>query len=221
MTRPLAALCVAFTLAASAATTAVADSSPRTSAERQSDEAWLAKVRGSGSYREGMAKVDELISAAYDLGAIAGASHWEDIHEYYISLARAKGCQEGTPFATGPVKACHRVSGPEPKVVAKDYANGKRRTLALTEGMIYADLVKRVLLVLYDYGYVQGLKHGLRVHNDEMRLTQTYYRSCMARANDAKGESSCAKSSKSWSNALLTRLRDSVEAHGLPARSKP
>ena len=168
-----------------------------------------------------MENVEKYITAAFDLGAIAGATHWEDIHDYYIQLARAKGCQKGKPYATGPVKACHRVSDTEPKVVAKDYEEGRKKTLALADETLYPHLVKRVLIVLYDYGYVQGMKHGLRVHNDDIRLAQTYYRSCMARANDAKGEGPCAKSSNAWADALLKRLQKRVEAHGLPARSRP
>lgn len=186
----------------------------------ESDEAWLKELRGSGSYRRGMEVVEKYITAAYDFGAIAGATHWQDIHDYYVELARAKGCEKGKAYASGPVKACHRVSGAEPKMVAKDYQSGKDRALALAEGTLYPHLVRRVLVVLYDYGYVQGLKHGLRVHNDDIRLAQTYYRSCMTRANDAEGEGPCAKSSKAWADALLTRLQRRVEAHGLPARSR-
>lgn len=189
--------------------------------EPQSEEAWLKALRGSGSYRRGMEIVDKYIGAAYDLGAIAGATHWEDIHAYYVELARAKGCEKGKPYASGPVKACHRISGTEPKVVGKDYERAKKRTLTLADETMYPHLVRQVLVVLYDYGYVQGLKHGLRVHNDDIRLAQTYYRSCMTRANAAKGEGACAKSSKAWADALLQRLEKRVEARGLPARSKP
>jgi hypothetical protein len=43
----------------------------------------------------------------------------------------------------------------------------------------------------------------------------------MARANDAKGEAPCAESSKKWADKLLARMRQQIEAHGLPARSGP
>jgi hypothetical protein len=189
--------------------------------EELTEEQWLKALRASGSYRHGMEVVDKYISAAFDFGAIAGATHWEDIHDYYIQLARAKGCQKGKAYASGPVEACHRMSGSEPKVIGKDYERGKKRALALAEQTLYPGSVSRVLVVLYDYGYVQGMKHGLRVHNDDIRLAQTYYRSCMARANDAKGAEPCAESSKTWSEKLLERLRARIEAHGLPARSQP
>ena len=190
-------------------------------ADLQTDEAWLKTLRGSGSYREGMANVDRLVTAAYDIGAIAGASHWEDVHAYYTALARKKGCETGKPYAEGPVKACHVVSGPEPKIIAKDYRRGKSKTVELAAETTHPDLVRRVLLVLYDYGYVQGLKHGLRTHNDDIVLAQTYYRSCMSRANAAKGEPVCAKASKTWSDALLGRLSKRIEGHLLAAEKKP
>ncbi len=213
--------CLALTLGLIVGPLTMASADQPRSEPIQSEEAWLRAVRGSGSYRHGMDNVEKFITAAYDLGAIAGATHWEDIHDYYIQLARAKGCQKGKAHASGPVKACHKVSGTEPKVVAKDYQKGKAKTLALAKDTLYPDLVERVLVVLYDYGYVQGMKHGLRVHNDDIRLAQTYYRACMARANDAEGEGPCAKNSKAWADALLARLVERIEAHGLPARSKP
>ncbi|MGB5701253.1 MAG: hypothetical protein WBM48_00425 [Polyangiales bacterium] len=185
------------------------------------EDEWVKALRGSGSYREGLDAVRELVERAYDLGGIAGASHWEDVHEYYSGVARAKGCQRGKPFADGPVKACHQVTGSEPGVVGPDYKDGMAKTVSLAEETLYPSLVKRVLVVLYDYGYVQGMKYGLRFHNDDIRLAQTYYRSCMARANDAKGEAPCAESSKKWADKLLARMRQQIEAHGLPARSGP
>jgi hypothetical protein len=188
--------------------------------QAQTPEQWLKALRGSGSYREGLADVRKYVEAAFDLGAIAGASRWEDVHEYYIGLARAKGCQKGKPYSAGPVRACHRVSGPEPKMLGEEYAEGKAKTRALAKDTAYPARVEGVIVVLYDYGYVQGLKHGLRAHNDNIRWAQTYYRSCMERANDARGEEPCAESSKAWADQLLARLKKRIEAHGLPARAK-
>ena len=187
----------------------------------QTEEEWLKELRGSGSYREGLDKVRELVERAYDLGGIAGASHWEGVHQYYTGVARAKGCERGKPLADGPVEVCHQLAGPEPKMVGRNYKEGMADTVALAEQTAYPALVRRVLVVLYDYGYVQGMKYGLRSHNDDIRLAQTYYRACMAHASDARGEPTCANSSKKWANELLARLKKQIEAHGLPARGGP
>ena len=187
----------------------------------QSKEQWLKDLRGSGTYRDGLDNVRRFVERGYDLGAIAGASHWEDMNEYYTGVARAKGCQRGQPFADGPVKACHRVEGPEPKLMGQDYKEGMAEAVELANDTLYPDLVKRVLVVLYDYGYVQGVKHGIRADNDDIRLAQSYYRSCMAQANSGKGEAACAEGSKTWASKLLERIHQRVEAHGLPAGSKP
>jgi hypothetical protein len=184
-------------------------------------EAWIKAVRGSGSYQEGLRKVREAIDKAYDIGALKGAAHWDDIHEYFISLARAKGCERGTPHARGPVKACHQVTGKEPPITGSDYAAGVKEVSAMADDSLYADRVRLVLMSLYDYGYVQGMKHGVRVHNDDIRLRQSYYRSCMARASGTEGERACATGSKQWSEAQVNRLRKRIEAHGLPAGKAP
>lgn len=188
-------------------------------AREASNEQWLAMLRGSGTYHDGITRVRRYVDAAYDDGAIAGASHWEDIHEYYIGLARKKGCEKGVPFAEGPVKACHQVSGPSPKLVGTTYEKAKKAALKRADASVYPERVRAVLEILFEYGYVQGLKHGLRAHNDAIRLPQAYYRSCMSRANSAEGEPVCAKSSKLWSEALLEKLEKRMEAHGLPAQS--
>ena len=186
----------------------------------QSEEQWLAALRGSDTYREGLGNVDRFVDEAYDLGAIAGASHWEDMNEYYTGLARAKGCEKGKPFADGPVKACHRVEGTAPKLVGRDHEEGMAKAVALAKETSYPDRIEPVVVLLYDYGYFQGLKHGIRVHNMSMRLTQTYFRACMERANSGKGETSCAEGSKAWTAKLLERVRQRVETHGLPSRRK-
>jgi hypothetical protein len=185
------------------------------------DEQWLANLRGSGTYKEGLSAVRAKIESAYDLGAVAGAVHWESIHDYYIELARAKGCKKGTPYAAGPVKACRRVSKAEPRLVGVRYKEGRKAVVALSQDTLYPALVRRVLFVIYDYGYVQGMKHSLRHHNDDLRWTQAYYKSCVNRANDAEHEPVCANASKAWSEAHLKRLRKQVESHGLPAGKKP
>jgi hypothetical protein len=187
----------------------------------QTEEQWLKALRGSDTYREGRDNVSRFVDQAYDLGAIAGASHWDDMNEYYAGLARAKGCETGKPFADGPVKACHRVEGPEPKLVGRDHAEGMAKAVALAEETSYPDRIEPVLVLLYDYGYVQGLKHGIRVNNESIRLRQTYFRACMARANGGKGEPACAEGAKTWTTKLLDRVHQRVETHALPARSKP
>lgn len=181
----------------------------------QTQEQWLKALRGSSTYRQGLGDVRSLVEKAYDSGAVAGASHWEDMHEYYEGLARAKGCEKGMPFAEGPTKACHRVAGPEPALTGRDYHEGMEGTVQLAKETSYPDLIEQVLRVLYDYGYIQGLKHGIHVHNDDIRLAQSYYRACMSRANDAKGEPVCAEGSKAWAADTLENLRKRIEGHSL------
>jgi len=187
----------------------------------ESKEQWLVELRNSGTYKKGMKVVREKIEFAYDLGAVAGASQWDGIHDYYIDLARAKGCQKGTPYANGPVKACHKVSKAQPKVVSNRYKKGKGEIVTMSLESMYPDLVRKVLFVIYDYGYVQGMKHGVRSHNDQLRWAQTYYKSCVERANDAEHEPACAEASKIWADALLEKLGKQIEAHGLPVGKKP
>jgi hypothetical protein len=181
----------------------------------QAEEQWLKALRGSTTYRQGLGDVRSLVEKAYDLGAIAGASHWEDMHEYYDGLARAKGCERGMPFARGPTKACHRVVAPEPALTGRDYHEGMATAVKLAEETSYPELIEEILRVLYDYGYIQGLKHGIHVRNDDIRLAQSYYRACMSRANDAKGEPACAEGSKAWAAETLEHLRKQIEGHSL------
>jgi hypothetical protein len=188
--------------------------------EHVGDEQWLVALRHSGSYQEGVKRVREKLELSYDMGAVNGASHWETIHDYYVGLARAKGCKKGTPYADGPVKACHKVSKSEPKLLGAPYKKGRDEIVALSLDSLYPDLVRKVLFVIYDYGYVQGMKHVLRKNNDDLRWAQSFYRSCVARANDAAHEPVCASASKAWSDGLLKRLRREIEAHGLPAGKK-
>ena len=189
---------------------------PSQADDRDTDEDWAKAVRGSGSYQEGLRKVRNLIDQAYDIGALKGAAYYDEIHEYLLVLARAKGCQRGMPYAEGPVKACSKVSGKEPPVTGPGYRDGMGEVSALADQTLYPDLVRRLLKSLYDYGYVQGMKHGVRAYNDDIRIAQAYYRSCMVRANNEKGERACAEGSKTWSAALVDRWRKRIDAHGLP-----
>lgn len=195
--------------------------SPATADEPEYDEQWLVELRNSGSYKKGMEQVREKIESMYDKGAVRGAAQWDAIHGYFIELARAKGCKKGAPYSEGPVKACHQVSRAEPKILSPSYKKGREDIIALSLQSLYPSLVRKVLFVIYDYGYVQGMKHGLRKYNDDLLWAQTYYKSCVARANDAVHEPACAEASKEWSEALLERLRTQVESHGLPAGKKP
>ena len=189
--------------------------------EPETEEQRLAALRHSGSYQEGMKQVREKIEFAYDLGAVEGASHWDTIHGYYVELGRAKGCKKGAPYADGPVKACHEVPNTEPTLLGTLYKEGRAKIVALSLESLDPELVRKVLFVIYDYGYVQGMKHGLRKHNDDLRWAQSFYKSCVTRANDAEHEPVCSESSKAWSEGLLKKIRKQVESHGLPVGKKP
>ena len=189
--------------------------------EPESDAQALAALRHSGSYQEGMKQVRKKIDFAYDLGAVNGASHWNTIHSYYTELARAKGCKKGAPYADGPVKACHEVSKTAPQLLGTPYKEGRAEIVALSLESLEPELVRKVLFVIHDYGYVQGMKHGLRKHNDDLHWAQSFYKSCVTRANDAEHEPVCSESSKAWSEGLLKKLRKQVESHGLPVGKKP
>ena len=189
------------------------------SAEDGADNArWAQSVRGSGTYQKGLAEVRGLVEDAYDNGALRGASHWEAVHEYYLDLARLKGCERGKPHAKGPVKECIQITTREPKLVGSDYREGMAEVDKVAEKTAYPDVVRRILVVLYDFGYLQGLKHGVRVHNEDIRLAQTYSRSCMERANDSSGERACATASKQWADGLLKSIRKRIEAHSLASK---
>ena len=189
---------------------------PSQADDHENDEDWVKAVRGSGSYQEGLRKVQNLIDQAYDVGALKGAAYYDEIHDYLLELARAKGCQRGTPYAEGPVKACRKASAKEPPVTGPGYRVGMGEVSTLADQTLYPDLVRRLLKSLYDYGYVQGMKHGVRAYNDDIRIAQAYYRSCMVRANNDEGERACAEGSKTWSAALVDRWRKRIDAHGLP-----
>jgi hypothetical protein len=188
--------------------------------DAESEKAWLLQLRGSGMYKEGLEAVHSKIDAAYDLGAIAGARRWEKIREYYIEVARSKGCKKGKPHAQGPVKACHRVSTQQPKIIGQAYKAGQAKIVAISRESLDPKTVHKILASIYDYGYVQGMKHGWRHYNDEMEWAETYYRSCITRATDSEHEPVCAKASRAWADAAIERLRKRVEAHGLPAGKK-
>ena len=183
--------------------------------------AWFRSLRGSRSYQAGLKAVQGLVERAYDSGAGASARHWQEVHEYYLSLARMKGCEEGKPHAEGPIEACHRVSGPDPDIIGLACYVAKRDAVRSARETSYPKLVLQALLVIYDYGYVQGMKHGLAISNDDVRLKQACYRACVARASGGQHEPACADASKAWADDLLDRLKRRIEAHGLPAGAKP
>lgn len=184
------------------------------------DGQWLATLRHSVSYEQGMKQVHEKIDFAYDQGAINGALHWETIHGYYLELGRAKGCKTGAPFADGPIRACHPVSEAKPKLLSTSYNKGREQIVTMSMESLYPALVRKVLFVIYDYGYVQGMKHGLRKYNDDHLWTQAYYKACVVQANDAVHEPACADASEAWSKRLLAKLHKQVESHGLPVGKK-
>jgi hypothetical protein len=188
--------------------------------EAQSDANDLTMLRKSGTYQGGLAHAREFFDMAYDLGAVRGLTRWKVVHAYYLELADAKGCKKGMPFAKGPVEACRKVKGSEPKLLGKGYKEGKREVIEHSKQTLYPDLVEKVLLVVYDYGYVKGMKHGLRRYNDDILWGQRYYKSCLQRANDAEHEPVCASASKEWSDGLLERLRGELGSHGLPVERK-
>jgi hypothetical protein len=200
---------------------AVFSASPTSAEDLETNEDWVKAVRGSGSYQQGLTKVRDLTDRAYDVGALKGAKHWEDMRAYYISTARKKGCERGTPYAEGPVKACHQVTEKTPSLMGSDYRDGAKEVADIADETLHPDLVERALESLYDYGYVQGMKHGVRANSDSIRIKQTYYRSCMARVTSAKGEEACATGSRKWSDALIARVRKQLESHGLPAGKAP
>lgn len=188
--------------------------------EPQSEAADLAMLRKSGTYLDGLAHAREFFDMAYDVGAVRGAARWKVVHGYYLELARTNGCKKGLPFAKGPVKACHKTKGREPELLEKGYKEGKREVVEHSKQTLYPDLVEKVLLIVYDYGYVKGMKHGLRRYNDDILWGRTYYKSCLQRVNDGEHEPICASASKEWSVALLTRLRGELASHGLPVGRK-
>lgn len=194
---------------------------PTSAEEAKTDEQWLLRLRNSASYKKGLIEVRKNVEAVYDSGAVNGATHWEDIHNYYIELARATGCKKGAGDAGGPSNECPKVSKAKPELLGTDYKTGKDQVIAIARETAYPNLVRQVLLTIYDYGYVQGMKHGLRSHNDNLRWKQAYYKACVERAKDAKREPVCAEASSAWSEALLKRLGKDMESHGLPAGRKP
>jgi hypothetical protein len=80
---------------------------------------------------------------------------------------------------------------------------------------------ERLVALRHSGAYQKGMKHVLRENNDDLRWVQSYYKSCVAQANDAAHEPACARASKAWSEGLLNGLRKQIEAHGLPAGKKP
>jgi len=178
----------------------------------QSEASALAALRHSRSYQDGLKQVRESLERVYDMGAVRGAAWWETKHGYFLQLASAKGCAKGLPYSEGPVKACDQVPGPEPKLLGPPYEQGRKEIATLSEQSPYPELTRKIEIVIFDYGYVQGMKHGLRKNNDNLRWTQAYYKACVERANDAKHEPACASASKAWSKALLSKMLATIDA---------
>ncbi|HSN84740.1 MAG TPA: hypothetical protein VLS88_19320 [Polyangiales bacterium] len=183
--------------------------------EPKTEEQWLVELRNSATYKKGAESIRQRIDLAYDAGAVRGAKHWETVHAYYVDLARATGCKEGMRFADGPVKSCRKVSGPEPALRGDQYQKGRLEMVAESGEALRPNRVENVLVNIYDFGYVQGLKHGRRARNEGMEWTQRYYASCITRANEADAEPVCSKESKAWSAAILEKLHAQIEAFGV------
>lgn len=184
------------------------------------DEQWLTELRNSASYKKGLEEMREKVDFAYDLGAIAGAKHWETVHSYYSELARANGCKAATQLADGPTEACHPPSGPEPTLRSAQYESGREQVIALSRETSRPTRAQDVLVNIYDYGYVQGMKHGLRQHHDDLEWKQAYYKACVTRTASAQAEPVCSSESKRWSTALLDRLSKQIESFGASASKK-
>ncbi len=182
--------------------------------EPVTQEQWLAELRNSVTYREGLEEVRGKVEAAYDFGAIQGVLHWQQVHEHYLELARAQGCKTALPFVEGPLQACVKVRGPEPRHRGNEYREGHEKIETLASKAKWKVPVESVLLSIYDYGYVKGMKHGLRVNNDNLEWKQAYYEACITRANQAKAEPICSRESIVWSKAMLDKLQKQIEGFG-------
>ncbi|KPK16007.1 MAG: hypothetical protein AMJ62_07420 [Myxococcales bacterium SG8_38] len=180
----------------------------------KTEEQWLVELRNSATYKKGAELIRQRIDFAYDAGAVRGAKHWETAHAYYVDLAGANGCKKGMELADDPVKSCRKVSGPEPALRGDRYEKGRAEISALSAEALRPARAQSVLINIYDYGYVQGLEHGLRARNESMEWTQRYYASCITRANKADAEPVCSRESKAWSAAAFEKLRAQIESFG-------
>ena len=188
--------------------------------QAKSEEQWLTDLRNSASYKKGLEEMRQRVDLAYDLGAIAGAKHWETVHSYYFELARANGCKTAVQLADGPTEACHRPSGPEPTLRSDRYKSGREQVIAISREASHPTRAQDVLVSIYDYGYVQGMKHGMRQHHDDLEWKQAYYKACVTRTADAQAEPVCSTESKRWSTALLDRLSKQIESFGASTSKK-
>jgi hypothetical protein len=177
-----------------------------------SEESELAALRHSRSYQEGITQVRDSLERAYDLGAVRGAAWWQTKHDYFLELATAKGCAKGSPYSEGPVKVCNPVSEPAPKLLGPPYEQGRKEIASLSRETPYPELTRKIEIVIFDYGYVQGMKHGLRKNNDNLRWTQAYYKACVQRVGDPKHEPECASASTTWSKNLLDEMYSTIDA---------
>ena len=188
--------------------------------QTKSEEQWLVELRNSASYEKGLEEIRQRVDLAYDSGAIAGAKHWETVNSYYFTLARAKGCKTAMQLADGPTKECQKVAGSEPTLRGAEYQKGRDQIVALSRETLRPTRTQDVLLNIYDFGYVQGMRHGLRQHHDDLEWKQAYYKACVTRTADAQSEPVCATESKRWSAALLDRLSKQIESFGASTSKK-
>jgi hypothetical protein len=196
---------------------AAADEAP---SQPNSEEQWLLDLRNSASYKKGMETMHADVDLAYDRGAIRGAKHWEMVHRYYLDLAVANGCKDSMQFAEGPLRSCEKVPRTKPTLRGPDYQEGQKEVAALAHDTRRPAGVHSVLLSIFDYGYVQGLRHGLRAHNDDLEWKEAYYKACITRANEAEAEPMCAERSKIWSAAVLAKIKKQIESFGLVEKQK-
>lgn len=73
-------------------------------------ESSIEELRSSHPYREGLDEVFSKFQLAYD----SGAKQWSANHEYFMEVARTRGCESGAPYGDGSTKACGKVSKAQP-----------------------------------------------------------------------------------------------------------
>jgi hypothetical protein len=180
----------------------------------KTEEQWLVELRNSASYKKGLEAMHGNVDFAYDQGAVRGAKHWETVHRYYLDLATANGCKDGMRLAEGPVRSCQNVPSLAPALGGAPYEEGKKEVMNLAREALRPARAQSVLLSIFDYGYIQGMRHGLRVHNDDLEWKQAYYQACVTRANDAAAEPTCSEKAKAWSAAVLERIKKQLDHFG-------
>lgn len=183
-------------------------------AKPKTEEQWLAELRNSASYKKGLEAMHADVDLAYDRGAIRGAKHWETIHRYYLDLGAARGCKDSLQFVQGPIRTCEKVAATAPALRGTPYEEGQKEITDFVKEAGRPVRARSVLLSIFDYGYVQGLRHGLRFHNDDLEWKEAYYKACITRANEAEAEPLCAERAKIWSASVLENLKKQIDAFG-------